>query len=54
MKATQRLDAIQLRRNGVGYQAILGQLGVAKSTLWRWLKAEGLVETQLQQLTELR
>ena len=54
MKATQRVEAIHLRRSGVSYQAILGQLGVAKSTLWRWLKGEGLVETHPQRLTEIK
>lgn len=46
--------ALALRRNGARYHDILRDVGVAKSTLWRWLKAEGLVETQPQRLTELR
>lgn len=46
--------ALALRRSGAGYADILREVRVAKSTLWRWLKAEGLVETQPQRLTELR
>ena len=37
----KRAGAIQLRQNGATYQGILEQLGMAKSTLWRWLKSEG-------------
>ena len=54
MKSTAHGQAIVLRQSGLPYTAIREQLGIAKSTLWRWLKAEGLVETQPQQLTELR
>ena len=54
MKPAERCQALQLRRDGTSYQDIRRQLGVAKSTLWRWLKVEGLVETQPQRLTELR
>src|SRR3989338_6403626 len=54
MKSTEREEALQLRRGGVTYQEIMQRLGVTKSTLWRWLKAEGLVETQPQKLTELK
>ena len=54
MNISQRTEAIRLRRHGVSYQAILSQLHVAKSTLWRWLKREGLVETQPQRLTDLK
>ena len=54
MKGSERTDAIRLRVSGASYDAIRRQLGIAKSTLWRWLKADGLVETQPQRLTELR
>ena len=54
MKSAEREKALQLRRGGVTYQEIMQRLGVTKSTLWRWLKAEGLVETQPQKLTELK
>jgi hypothetical protein len=54
MKRHERIEALRLRRAGASYQAILSELGVARSTLWRWLKAEGLVETQPQRLTEAR
>ena len=54
LKQDQRLEALRLRRHNLTYQDILCRLPVAKSTLWRWLKAEGLVETQPQRLTELR
>lgn len=30
----------------------MDRLGITKSTLWRWLKAEGVVETHPQRLTE--
>lgn len=53
-KHSQRGDAVQLRRDGASYGAILHQVGVAKSTLWRWLKAEGLVETDHERLLELK
>jgi len=49
-----RLAAIELRRSGATYQAIRGRFGIAKSTVWRWLKAEGLVDGQSQQYTERR
>lgn len=51
---TARSHAIELRRTGATYRELMGQFGVAKSTLWRWLKAEGLVETHPQKLTELK
>ena len=54
MKGSERAQAIALRRDGASYQKIRQGLGIAKSTLWRWLKNEGLVESQSQQLTELR
>ena len=54
MKASERADAIRLRREGRRYSDLTRKFGVAKSTLWRWLKAEGLVETQPQRQTELR
>lgn len=54
MKRSERDGALRLRRQGLTYEAILRQSRVAKSTLWRWLKAEGLVETQPQRLTELK
>ena len=54
MKSTEQQQALQLRRQGVIYQEIMQRLGVTKSTLWRWLKADGLVATQPQRLTELR
>ena len=54
MKASHKNTALELRQQGLTYQAIRQQLGVAKSTVWRWLKAEGLVETQPQRLTELK
>ena len=54
MKLAARASAIQFHREGQSYQEIQRQCGVAKSTVWRWLKAEGLVETQPQRLTELK
>ena len=54
MKASERVDAIRLRREGLRYSDLTRRFGVAKSTLWRWLKAEGLVETQPQRLTEMK
>ena len=50
----KRAGAIQPRQNGATNQEILQQLGMAKSTLWRWLKSEGFVETQPQKLTALK
>ena len=54
MKRSERTDAIQLRRDGATYETIQRRLGVAKSTVWRWCRAEGLVEQELQRLTELK
>ena len=54
MKRSERDEAIRLRREGVTYYDIMQRVGIPKSTLWRWLKAEGLVETQPQRLTELK
>lgn len=54
MKRSDRDEAIQLRRSGATYETVLQRFGMAKSTLWRWLKAEGMVETQPQRLTELK
>ena len=54
MKSTERTVALALRREGVSYQEIRSRLGIAKSTVWRWLKAEGLVENHPQQQTERR
>ena len=53
-KVSERTEALQLRRQGKSYHDLVQQFGIAKSTLWRWLKAEGLVEAQPQRLTELR
>lgn len=50
----ERVEAVLLRRNGATYSALQQRFGIAKSTLWRWLKAEGLVDTQSQQYTERR
>lgn len=46
--------AVELRKTGVSYAELMRRFGVAKSTLWRWLKAEGLVAATPQQFTELR
>ena len=54
MKLAEHEEAIQLRRRGVTYQEIMQRLGLTKSTLWRWLKAEGLVDGQSQHYTERR
>ena len=54
MSASDQLQAIELRRQGASYQQLRAQFGIAKSTLWRWLKAGGVVETQPQRLTELK
>ena len=54
IKRTEHQQAVSLRREGTTYQAIQQRLGVAKSTVWRWLKAEGFVETHPQRLTELK
>ena len=54
MKRSDRAEAVSLRRSGATYQQLMQRFGVAKSTLWLWLKAEGLVETHPQRLTELK
>ena len=54
MKLSERTNAVRLRRAGVSYAEIQQQLRVTKSTLWRRLKRDGLVETQPQRLTDLK
>ncbi len=55
MKPTSdRARAIELRKAGVSYMELMQRFGVAKSTLWRWLKAEGLVAATPQEFTELK
>ena len=54
MKRAERIDALLLRREGVSYRDLMQRFGIAKSTLWRWLKTEGLVATTPQQMTERR
>ena len=44
MKSSEHVKALQLRQSDVSYQAIMSEVGVAKSTLWRWLKAAGMVD----------
>ena len=53
-KPSEQVEAVALRRAGLSYHAIMQRCRVAKSTLWRWLKHEGLVATQPQQITELK
>ena len=54
MMHPDRVAVIRLRQEGVTYDAILARFGIAKSTLWRWLKAAGMVDGQSQQYTERR
>lgn len=54
MKHVERAQALELRRQGMTYRYVIEQLGVTKSTLWRWLKQEGLVDGQSQHYTERR
>lgn len=54
MSVSNRLQAIELRRQGASYRQLRAQFGIAKSTLWRWLKAGGVVETCPQRLTDLK
>ena len=54
MRGSERTEAVVLRRSGTTYHEIMQHFGIAKSTLWRWLKAEGLVDGQSQQYTERR
>ncbi len=52
--ASDRVRAVELRKTGVSYAELMRRFGVAKSTLWRWLKAEGLVAATPQEFTERR
>ncbi len=54
MRSVDRRAAVQLRRQGLSYRELQAHLHVAKSTLWRWLQAEGLVAATAQQRRELR
>lgn len=54
LPAAYRHEAVALRRQGISYDEILSRYSVAKSTLWRWLKTEGLVASQPHELTARR
>ncbi len=54
MKPSLRSQTIERRRAGATYRELMAECGIAKSTLWRWLKAEGLVNRQPQAYTERR
>jgi hypothetical protein len=53
-KLQARQEVIELRRSGATYAKILDRFSITKSTLWRWLKSEGLVTPQSQRTTSLR
>ena len=53
-KRSERAQALELRRQGISYYEIMQRLDIAKSTLWRWLKSEGMVDPQYQHFTELK
>ena len=54
MKTAEREQALALRRAGVSYTRIMSECRIAKSTLWHWLRAAGMVETNPQRMTELK
>lgn len=49
-----KIEAQNLRRDGLSYSEILKKVTVSKSTLSLWLREVGLSKTQKQQLTEKR
>jgi hypothetical protein len=51
-KSLEREQAIALRRQGLSYREIRGQIPVAKSTLSLWLRQVGLAKAQRQRLTQ--
>ncbi len=53
-KTKQKEEAINLRREGLTYSAILARVSVAKSTLSLWLRDVGLSERQSQKITKAR
>jgi len=53
-KPLEKGKAVELRREGLSYREILGQVPVAKATLSLWLRTVGLSRPQKQRLTEKR
>lgn len=51
-KDKERLEALNLRREGMSYREILERIPVAKSSLSLWLKSVGLSKSQEQRLTD--
>ncbi len=51
-KQKEKNKAIELRKQGLSYREILGQISVAKSSLSLWLKSVKLAQEQKQRLTD--
>lgn len=51
-KEKEKLEALDLRRQGLSYREILERVTVSKSSLSLWLQSVGLSKTQKQRLTE--
>lgn len=51
-KENEKLEALELRRQGLSYREILEKIPVAKSSLSLWLQSVGLSKKQKQRLTD--
>ena len=54
MKFKEKVKAIQLRKSGYGYNEILKEIGVSKSTLSLWLRDIKLTDNQKKKLLKGR
>lgn len=54
MDFTKKLNAIELRKQGLSYREIRKSINVSKSTLSLWLKDIELTEQQKKRLTRLQ
>lgn len=54
MKFPEKLEAVELRRNGLSYKEIRERIAVSKSTLSKWLKDIELTADQKLRLTRLQ
>src|SRR3989344_1569890 len=51
-KESEKIKAVELRKQGLSYSEILAQIPVAKSSLALWLQSVGLSKKQKQRLTD--
>lgn len=54
MTSRERSEVLRSRQAGARYVDLMREFGIAKSTVWRWLKAADMAAVHPQQLTELK